>query len=845
MDAERWKRVDELYHAARERKAEDRASFLAQVCGGDEELRREVESLLGYETETAMFLDRPALEIAARAIAIDRRSGMMGRTLGHYRIESWLGAGGMGEVYRAVDTKLDRAVAVKVLSEHLSTHPEALARFEIEAKAAAALSHPNILAIHDFGEEGGVAYAVTELLHGETLRARLDRSPIEAGETLGIAIAVADGLAAAHARDITHRDIKPENIFLTEDGRVKILDFGVAQMGPLLSGQTEVGPATDSGSLIGTVTYMSPEQAEGRRVDPRSDVFSLGAVVHEMVAGEPAFRRETKDETLTAIRSEEPKGAAKLSGTGLETIVARCLRKEPEQRYASAGKVLAELKELRERPAGLSRWKVVWAAAAGLAAVLAAAWVLLPASRSGTSARRITSLAVLPLNNLSNDSAEEYFADGMTDLLIADLAQVSSLRVISRTSVMQLKGTKKSLPEIARQLNVDGVVEGTVQRSGERVRINAELIDAASDHHLWAKTYDRRVGDVLTLQGEVARAIAREVQAQITPQESGRLSRERTISPAALEAYMKGRFYWGEFTDESLTKSIENYQQATRIDPGYAAAYAGLSEAWTGLGWIGAMAWEDARGPAKDAATKAIALDNSLSDGHAAAAVVAMRDWDWKTAEEEDKLAISLNPGNPTAHMSYGNILRYLGRIDESIAEAKRAVELDPLSALTNEVLAEAYLCAPRPDLTVAQAEAALEVHPEVSELHQIAGWAYAFSGHYDKGIEEIQKSLALDGVDPGLSPDLAYIEAAHGKKEEARKILKRIQTLAKSVPVDPGQLAFIYVGLNERPEALKLLEQAYRLHSPMMTWLKADPRFDPIRNEPGFQDLMRRVGLI
>ena len=314
MNAERWNQIEQLYHSAREQEPGQRDGFLSQACAGDEELRREVESLLSYETETAMLLDRPALEVAVRALAMDRRNWMIGRTLGHYRIESWLGAGGMGEVYRATDTRLDRAVAVKVLSEHLSTHPDALARFEIEAKAAAALSHPNILAIHDFGDEQGIAYAVAELLDGETLRARLTRSPLDSHTAVEIAIAVADGLAAAHAKGITHRDLKPENIFLTADGRIKILDFGLAQMGPLLSDESPgrvsaLSATSEAGTLIGTVSYMSPEQAEGRRVDPRSDVFSFGSVLYEMLTGQHAFHGKTKLDTLAAIRHEEPQAA--------------------------------------------------------------------------------------------------------------------------------------------------------------------------------------------------------------------------------------------------------------------------------------------------------------------------------------------------------------------------------------------------------------------------------------------------------------------------------------------------------------------------------------------------------
>jgi len=346
------------------------------------------------------------------------------------------------------------------------------------------------------------------------------------------------------------------------------------------------------------------------------------------------------------------------------------------------------------------------------------------------------------------------------------------------------------------------------------------------------------------LQGEVARAIAGEIQARITPRQSERLSRNRTVNPAALEAYLKGRFYWSQYTEESLTKSIEYYQQATSIDPEYAAAYAGLSEAWTGLGWIGARPWADVRVTAKDTALKALEIDGALSDAHAALAVVALRDWDWKTAEKEDKKAIELNPGYPTAHLSYSNMLRYLGRTEESIAEATRAVELDPLAVLTNEVLANAYMSARRYDLAIAQCRKALELHPNESSLDHILGWAYIYKGMYDKGIEVIARSLATDGGEPALSPDLAYINAVTGKKAEARRTLAQLLAIAKEAPVDPGLISLVHVGLGQSQPALMLLEQAYRQHSPMMTWLKVDPRFDTIRNEPRFQSLVRSVGL-
>jgi len=486
------------------------------------------------------------------------------------------------------------------------------------------------------------------------------------------------------------------------------------------------------------------------------------------------------------------------------------------------------------------------AAAAG---ALLASWELLPEKvrnrLSGSGAPRISRLAVLPLANLSGNVEQDYFADGMTDVLITDLGQIGALRVISRPSIMQFKGTKKPLLEIAKQLGVEALIVGSVQSSGNRVRITAQLVDPATNQQLWTRAYERDLTDVLAMQSEVARAIADEIQARVTPEEVGRLSRNHKIVPAALNAYLLGRYYWDQFTEDTILKAIDYFDQAIQLDPAYAAAYGGLAECWSGFLFTDARPWADTIPKAREAATKALAIDDALAESHQAMAVVLYQEWDWKGVESEVKKAIALNPSFPTAHMLYCNMLRHLGRADESISKAKFALEADPLAMLTNQMLADAYISARRYDLAIAQLQKALDLHPNDSSLQYQLGWAYIYKGSYDQGKEIISNSQAAEGVDPQLSPDMACINAMTGKPGKTRETLHRLLTLAKNNPVSPGLIALVYAALDEQAQCLTWLEKAYAQHSSMMTWLKADPRFDRIREEPEFQDLMRRVGLI
>jgi len=865
MTGKRRQQVEELVTSLLELGTSERAARLDWACASDPELRREVEALLAQESRADRFLERPAMEGAARALARDRPDVLAGRSVGPYRIERLLGAGGMGEVYYGWDTRLRRPVALKFLATEYMNDADALDQFQREARAASALGHPNICVVHDVGDLDGRPFIAMEYLEGQTLRAGMSGGALPQSTTLEYAGQILQGLAAAHRKGVVHRDLKPENLWITHEGRVKILDFGLAKVDEP-TGQTESGRlllATESGRIMGTAGYMSPEQLRGQPVDHRTDLFAFGAILHEMMTGQRAFHAPTAVDTVSAILNQDP---PELADPGINRLVRRCLEKEPGRRFQSANEIALELDQFpdgartaAEPRAAITpsksavvrsrRWLLRTGVSAVLVASLIAAWSWLPQRWRPwlfASARpRITRLAVLPLTNLSNDTEQEYFADGMTEILIANLTEIGSLRVISRTSVMQFKGTKQPLPEIAKQLGVDAVVTASVMKSGARVRITAQLVDGSTDQHLWARSYERDLSDVLAMQGEVARAIADEVQAHLTPRETVRLSRPSKIIPAALDAYLLGRHYWDLFTEDSLLKSLEYFEQATRLDPEYAAAYSGIAESWTGLFFMGARPFDEAIPKAREAATKGLKLDDSSAEAHHAMAVVYYHEWNWKAAEDENQKAISVNPGYSTSYVLSTNICRHLGRADESIIAAKKGLQVDPLAMITNQMLANAYVNARKYDLAIAQFQKGLELHPNDSTLLYHLGWAYVYSHAYDKGIEAIETSLAIEGGDPQLSPDLAYIDGLTGKKGEASQILGRVLDLARTYYVQPGLIAMIYIGLDEREQALTWLEKSYRQHSAMMAWLKVDPRFDPIRQEPRFQDLMRRVGLI
>ncbi len=780
----------------------------------------------------------------------------VGTRFGSYEISAVIGAGGMGQVYRAHDDRLDRDVALKLLPSAEFADEHARARLLREARAAAGLNHPNICTIHEVGEAGGQPYIAMEFVPGEPLSALLARGHLPLDSTLRYGRQLADALDHAHQGGIVHRDLKSGNIVITPNGRAKILDFGVAKRLPSDERAQTVTQSrlelTQAGAIVGTLPYMAPEQLRGQPADARSDIWALGVVIYEMAAGERPFTGQTSFEVTSAILDQPPREPGAAVPSGLVAVIERCLRKEPERRYQRAGEVRAALDVLTQTgsrstvatPARRRRWL----APAALAVALAAAGVLWWRGgwNSPVPAPRIEALAVLPLANLSGDPAQDYFADGMTEALITDLSKIRELKVISRTSSQRYRGTSKALPEIARELNVDAIIEGSVLRSGDQVRITAQLIEAGTDRHLWADNYERHLRDVLALQRDVAQAIAGEIRARVTNQEPQRLATVRAVDPRAHEAYLRGRAEANRFSEPGLRRAIEFYEQALRIDAEYAPAHAGLASAYALLGGVLGFTSPTQDFPrARAAAEKALQLDSTLAEAHAALATVHLKfDWRLDDAEREFRKVFELNPSLAEAHQEYGTYLEAVRRFDEAVAARRRARELDPLSALRAADVGYPLYYAGKHDEAIAYYRTALELDQRFFWSHVWIGQAYIEKGMYGDAIEEIQRAVRMSENNMRVLATLGYAYAVAGQRARAQQVLDELQARSKQAYVSPYFFAIIYSGLDEKAAALDWLERAAQERHPYLILLDVEPVFSGIRNEPRFGELLRRIGL-
>ena len=783
----------------------------------------------------------------------------VGGIIGHYRVLELLGEGGMGVVYRAHDERLGRDVALKFLPPTSLENDVSRKRFHKEARALAKLSHPNIATVYDFDSQDSVDFLVTEYVPGETLAAKLAGGAIPQKEVLRLGMQLADGLAAAHEAGVLHRDLKPSNLQIMPDGRLKILDFGLAQFCHPSSGATTESVADLQ--CAGTLPYAAPEQLRGEQASTRSDIYSAGAVLYDMCTGRRAFGEGSAFKIMHSILHDMPKLPSEISpkiSPLLEQIILKCLDKEPENRYQSAVELGVDLRRLslpssstyiippRRRRMG---WKKPIAAALATLAIAfllvtrvpAIKHLLLPSMHPA-----IRSLAVLPLQDFSRNADQDYFADGMTEELITDLAQISALRVISRTSVMTYKGSSKPLPQIARELNVGAILEGSVERVQDRVRITAQLIQAQTDQHIWAKSYEGSVSDILTLQEKVARAIADEIQIKLTADELQRLSRPRAVNPDAHENYLLGRYYWNKRTAEAVRKSIDYLEKAIAQDPQYALAYAALSDSYHLLPDLAGSDAGESFQKARAAALKALELDPSIAEAHAAVASVKEDyDWDWNGAEKEYKQAIELNPGLGIIHAQYSNLLAETGRIGEAVPEAKKALQLDPLSSFVNSNLGSMLYFAGNYEEAITQSRKTLELDPASARSYRNLGRIYAALGLYEKATAEFQKAIELSPGTPEYLAELGYAFAMRGDTKEAETILRQLEGSFRRGDASSYQLAVVYAGMRDKKSALQLLNKALTERAAGVSYLKVTPMFAELRSEPDFQAILHQIGFL
>ena len=791
-------------------------------------------------------------------------------TISNYRILERLGVGGMGEVWLAEDPRLGRKLALKILPAEFTSDAARVARFEQEARAASALNHPNIITIYDIGKSEGIHFIATEFIEGRTLRHYLLSDGMRLSQALEITVQIAGALQAAHEAGITHRDIKPENVMLRPDGYVKVLDFGLAKLteksDPKVDTEaaTRIRASTDPGTVMGTVSYMSPEQARGLKVDARSDIFSLGVVLYEMITGRLPFQGETSSDILAAILITEPAPLSRFvagAPAELEWSLGKALRKNVEERYQTIKSFLNDLKRAKNQldfEFQLAQLSQVQAPnrtdEIGDAATVefkSDEWqrLQLIAERTNTRfsslGRAIDSLAILPLANASNDASMEYLSDGITESIINSLSQLPQLRVVPRSTVFRYKGQAVDPQQAGIELGVRAVLSGRVLQLGDSLIIKTELVDVAKQSQLWGEQYRRQMKDIFELEEEISSEISRKLRLRLSGEEKQRLIKRYTDNTEAYHLYLKGRYYNNKRTPDWIRKGIEHFQLAIDLDPNYALAYAGMADSYAFLASsTGGQPPRETYPKAKAAALKALEIDDTLGEAHCSLGFFQLLfDWDFGAAEREYQRAIELSPNYANAHDGYGFYLKATGNHEAALASCQRALELDPLSLFVQLSLGWAYYFARRFDDALVQSRKVMEMDPKFGFAHWHAGMNYIQMQKYDDAIESFRKAINLTGAVPTFISYLGHAYARRGKQREARQMLAQLESLLKRQHISSYFVAMIYLGLGDLDKTFEWLEKAYEERAGSLAFTKVEPMLDPLRGDERFKNLVEKMG--
>ena len=881
MTRERWQQIERVLQVALEHEPTERAALLERECAGDPGLREEVESLIASAQAADRFLEGDAVADAAPLLADTDSLSLTGQEVGYYLIEKKLGCGGMGEVYLAQDVRLGRSVALKLLDPDLTRDRATRERFLREARLASSLDHANICTIHEVGEADDRLFIAMQYVEGHTLREVIDGQPLSLDSLLSIGLQVADALAAAHSQAIVHRDIKPANIMTTSRGQAKVLDFGLAKL--LEPGEREAEThLTMTGAVMGTPVCMSPEQARGEWVDHRSDVFSFGVVLYEMATGRIPFSGRSKADIISALLSQTPTPAAELNQEippSLSAVIDRALAKEPNERYQTMDEVIAELRQVVTEVGGLDRlfsssdiphgvvplvgpghqrrrralgfWIQNRRAAIlfGVMAVLliGLAMALYYSSRPAQPqpVTPIKSIAVLPFKPLLAESRDEALELGMAETLINKLSNIRQLTVRPLSAVRKYTSLEQDAAAAGREQRVDAVLDGNIQRSGQKVRVTVRLVRVTDGKKLWAEQFDEQFTDIFSVQDSVSSKVSGVLAVTLTGEERELMTKRQTVDVEAYQLYLMGRYHLNRLTDEGLRKALDYFQRAIDKDPSYALAYAGLADAYISLGDFDALPPKESFPKAKQAASQALKLDEHLAAAHVSLANARfLYDWDWAGAESEFKRAIAINPTDADAHQMYGYYISSRGRSDEALREMQQAQALDPLSLPKITSLGEILYVARRYDEAIAAYRKALEMDPNSGFTHWAIGRAYLEKGMYPEAIASFQKAIPLSGDSPDEPAELGRAYARSGRKAEARKIADDLIEQSQRRYIAPCVIASLLAALGEKDQAFVWLDKAYEVHDFILVMLKVEPMFDSLRSDPRFTVLLKRVGL-